>query len=79
MVDLNPQIIKKGGKKEYAVLPYEEYLKIREELQSYDDLRCLRKAKEMEKNAPTIGIEELRKQVGRIRRSTASSRKGIPR
>jgi len=57
----------------------EEYLKIREELQSYDDLRCLRKAKEMEKNAPTIGIEELRKQIGRIRSSTGSSRKRIPR
>jgi hypothetical protein len=80
MVTLNAQIIKKEGKKEYAVLPYEEYLRIREELENYDDLRCLRKAKEVEKNASTIGIEELKKRIGgRTIRSTGSPRKRASR
>ena len=65
MVSLRAQIIKKNGKKEYSVLPYEEFLKVREELEDYEDLRCLRKAKEAEKEAPTIGMSELKKKIGR--------------
>jgi len=65
MFSLRAQIIKKNGKKEYAVLPYEEFLKVQEELEDYDDLRCLREAKEAEKEAPTIGMAELKKKIGR--------------
>lgn len=72
MVTLNAQIIKKEGKKEYVV-PYDEFLKIQEELHNYEDLRCLREAKEAEKNAPTIGIDELKKQIGG--RTSRSSRR----
>lgn len=64
MLTLNAQIIKKDGKKEYAVLPYEEFLKVQEQLQDYEDLRCLREAKEAERDAPTIGIDELKKRIG---------------
>jgi len=71
MVTLHAQIIKKEGKKEYVVLPYEEYLKIQEELQDYEDLRCLREAKEAEKDAPTIGMDELKEKIKmRTKRST---------
>ena len=65
MVTLHAQIIKKNGKKDYVVLPYEEFLKVQEELEDYDDLRSLRKAKETEKDAPTIGMAELKKKVRR--------------
>jgi hypothetical protein len=65
MVVLNAQIIKKNGKKEYVILPYEEFLKVQEELEDYEDLRCLRDAKEAEKNSPTVGIEEVKKHVGK--------------
>ena len=68
---VNAQIIKKNGKKEYAVLRYEEFQKIQEELASYEDLRCLREAKMTEKDAPTIGIAELKKRIaGRTSRSS---------
>lgn len=71
MVTLNAQIITKKGKKEYAVIPYAEFLKVQEELQDYEDLRCLREAKEAEKNAPTIHIDKLKKQIqGRTTRLT---------
>lgn len=64
---VNAQIIKKNGKKEFAVLPYDEFQKIQEELASYEDLRCLREAKMAERNAPTIGLAELKKRItGRI-------------
>jgi hypothetical protein len=65
MVTLNPQIIRKEGKKEYVVIPYEEFLKVQEELNNYEDLRCLRQAKEAEKDAPTVGIDEVRERIGR--------------
>ncbi len=76
MVTLKAQIIKKQGKKEYAVIPYEEFLKVQEELENYEDLRCLREAKEAEKNAPTIGIDELKKRIKG--RTVRSSRRGKP-
>ena len=80
MVPLNAQIIKREGKKEYAVIPYEEFLKVKEELQNYEDLRCLREAKEFEKNAPTISINELKKKIiGRTNRSTGSAQKRASR
>jgi hypothetical protein len=63
MVDLNVQVIKKNGKKEYVVLPYDQFLRVQEELDDYADLRCLRAAKDAEKNAPTIGIEELKQRL----------------
>jgi len=65
MVTLHAQIIRKNGKKEYAILPYEEFLKVREEIDNYEDLRCLREAKEAEKDAPTIGMAELKRKIGR--------------
>jgi hypothetical protein len=63
MVPLHAQIIKKNGKKEYAILPYEEFLKVQEELEEYQELRRLREAKAAEQDAPTIGMAELRKRL----------------
>lgn len=74
MVTLHAQIIKKNGKKDYVVLPYEEFLKVQEELEDYDDLRSLREAKETEKDAPTIGMAELKKKI-RTRTSRYSRRR----
>jgi len=45
------------------VIPHDEFLKVQEELRDYEDLRCLREAKEAEKDAPSIGIDELKKQI----------------
>lgn len=46
MMDLNPQILEKDGNKEFVILPYEEFLKMQEELENYEDLRILREAKD---------------------------------
>lgn len=72
---VNAQIIKKNGKEEFAVLPYEEFQKIQEELASYEDLRCLREAKMAEKDAPTIGIAELKKELQGERLKSSRPRK----
>jgi hypothetical protein len=59
------QIIKKNGKKEFAVLPYADFLRIQEALEDYEDLRCLREAKESERKAPTVGLSDLRRSLAR--------------
>lgn len=60
---LNIQIIKKNGKKEYVIMPYEDFLKVQEELDDYQNLRCLREAKEVEQYAPTISLEDVKKHL----------------
>lgn len=45
MLKLHPEILVKNGKKEFAVLPYEEFVAIQERLADADDLLELRKAK----------------------------------
>ena len=59
------QIIKKDGRKEFAVLPYDDYVKIQKDLEDYEDLRVLREAKEREKEAPTIGLSDLKRSLKR--------------
>ncbi|MFV1975863.1 MAG: type II toxin-antitoxin system Phd/YefM family antitoxin [Candidatus Scalindua sp.] len=45
MITLHPSILEQNGKKQFAVSPYEEFLKIQEELSDYEDLKELRQAK----------------------------------
>jgi len=40
-------------------------VRVKEALEDYEDLRCLREAKEIERTAPTIGLAELKKKIGR--------------
>lgn len=35
---IHPQIIEKDGRKEFVVLPYDEFLQLKEELENYHDL-----------------------------------------
>ena len=64
MITLKPKILEKDGKKEFVILTYEEFVKIQEELQDYEDLKELRKAKQEEANAPTIDLKEAKKELG---------------
>jgi len=72
MITLNAQIIEKNGKKEFALLPYEEFLKLQEQLEDYEDLRRLREAKAAEGNAPTVELDELKR---RLRKRASRSRR----
>jgi hypothetical protein len=42
---LKAQIIEQHGKKEYAVIPYKDFLRLQEEAEDYCDLQDLRRAK----------------------------------
>ena len=61
---LHPQIIEKEGKKEFVVLPYEEFVQLQEEVEEYEDLKDLRRAKEPKENPPTVSLAEVKKELG---------------
>jgi PHD/YefM family antitoxin component YafN of YafNO toxin-antitoxin module len=59
IMELQTQIIKKNGKNEYVVISYEDYLKIKEKLEDYEDLLDLRKAKEASVTEPTVPFKKV--------------------
>ena len=63
MVTLHPSILERDGKKAFAVLPYEEFVKIEEELHDFEDLKDLRAAKTEEANASTSSLSSIRKEL----------------
>jgi PHD/YefM family antitoxin component YafN of YafNO toxin-antitoxin module len=63
IMTLHPQIIEKDGKKEFVVLPYEEFIAIKEELDNYEDLKNLREAKENSKHEDSIPLSKVVKDL----------------
>ena len=63
MIKLHPEFLTKNGKKEFAVLPYEEYLKLQEMLEDLEDLRDLRTAVEEDKDSPDLSLDKVRKML----------------
>ena len=63
MVTLHPSILERDGKKAFAVLPYEEFLKIEEELDDFEDIKDLRTAKAKEATAQTTPLTSVRKEL----------------
>lgn len=58
---VHAQILKRNGKNEFAILPYEEFLNVQETLDNYEDLKTLRLAKTKEKNSRTVSLKEAKK------------------
>lgn len=62
MFTLNPEFIKKNGKKEFVVLSYDEYKSLEEYLEDLEDLLDLRKAKKKEAKKRSISLDKVKKQ-----------------
>ena len=60
MLTLHPNILERDGKKAFAVLPYEEFQNLQEELDEYEDLKDLRAAKAEEADAPVDSLHSVR-------------------
>ncbi len=57
------KILKKNGEKEFAVIPYEEFVRIQEELDDYESLKALREAKSKEADANTTSFDDVKKEL----------------
>lgn len=59
-MSITPQIIEKEGKKEFVVLPYEEFLAMQEALEDFEDLKNLRDAKAIDGNESAVSLSSIR-------------------
>jgi hypothetical protein len=64
MLELHPNILEKAGKKEFVVLPYEEFVALQQLLADAQDLMDLREAKDAEQHAPNMTFNEVKRQLG---------------
>jgi PHD/YefM family antitoxin component YafN of YafNO toxin-antitoxin module len=64
MITLHPEFLNKNGKREFVVLPYEEFAALQEALADAEDLRELRAAKLEEATAPTLSLHEIKTRYG---------------
>lgn len=64
MLELHPEILKKNGKNEFVVLPWEEYVLLREQLEDAEDVLELRRAKAEEGALPDVSLEDVKKRFG---------------
>jgi len=61
---LHPEILTKNGKKEFAILPYEEFLALQECLADAEDVLELRKAKRAEGKKKSIPLAHVKRKLG---------------
>lgn len=64
MIQLHPELITKNGKKEFAVIPYEEFEALQELIADIEDLMNLRAAKQEEADRPSVPIAEVKRLLG---------------
>ncbi|HMP74410.1 MAG TPA: type II toxin-antitoxin system Phd/YefM family antitoxin [Kiritimatiellia bacterium] len=60
MIPLHPKILEHEGKKTFAVLPYDEFVRIQDVLTEYEDLKDLRVAKAREIDEPVTSLKVVR-------------------
>ena len=61
---LHPEIMSKNGRKQFVVLPYEEFVAVQERLADADDLLELRKAKRAEGGKKSIPLAAVKRTLG---------------
>lgn len=63
MIELHPEILRKDGKPQFAILSWDEFQRVQEALEDADDLRELRAAKAVTEGEPTISLEKLKAEL----------------
>ena len=64
MIPLHPQFVTKNGKKEFAVIPYEEFAALQALIADMEDLMNLRAAKKADADRPYVALAEVKKMLG---------------
>jgi hypothetical protein len=60
---LHAEILEKNGEKQFAILPYEEFLAVQERLADAEDLLELRKTKKAERRKRSISLADAKRQL----------------
>lgn len=64
MMTLHPQLIEKNGKKEFVVLPFDEYCVLTELIADYEDLKDLQQAKAEAQHDNPVALDEVILKLG---------------
>ena len=63
-VELHPEFLTKNGEREFAVLPYREFVALKEWLEDMEDILDLREARNSDDASPSLSIEEAKQELG---------------
>jgi len=63
-VELHPEFLSTEGRKQFAVIPYDEFVRLQEWIEETLDLHEIRLAREENKDQPTYSLEEVKEQLG---------------
>ena len=63
-VELHPEFLSREGKRQFAVIPYEEFVQLQEWFEDARDLLDLELAIIENKDEPTYSLEEVRAELG---------------
>lgn len=75
-----PQILTRNGKPEYAVLPYNQFEKMQEQLEDAADLIALDRARREDAGKPNISFDNMMRQLGlRSRKPKRKSSRAVAR
>ena len=64
---MTAQIIEKRGRKEFAVIPYKDFVAMRSALEDYEDLKALRKAKADPRNKKGEPFVDAARRMGLVK------------
>ena len=62
-LELHPEFLKKNGRNQFVVLPYDEFVRLQEELDDLADIRALDEARAKEGHLPGIPLSEVRRRL----------------
>lgn len=63
-IELHPEFLTKNGRKEFAVLRYEEFVELEEWLQDASDLLEIQDERAAPSDEPNIPLDEIEKEFG---------------
>jgi hypothetical protein len=63
MLQLHPQILRRDGKDQFVVLPFEEFVAIRELLDDLEDSRLIDEAKAADTGEPGVSLDEVKRRL----------------
>ena len=71
---LHPEFLKKNGRNQFVVLPYDEFVQLQEQLEDLADIRALDEARAKESHLPGIPLSEVRRRLDMKFRRSAKKR-----
>jgi hypothetical protein len=63
-MELHPEILKNKGKNQFVLLPYKEFMAIKDRLEDAEDLLELRRAKRKESKSSTTSLADVKRRFG---------------